>query len=154
MNNRKQITKPICLPFHQSTMKLFKEQRGFCRKKEKKKKSDEKSHSRRSIFGSIKVEKLTAAFGAIFNLFGHHEIHETALAPGHNQNMVFMVFLYPVMLSGGRWGLRRRLLAVVWAVVFWVEISAVFCCGPRIFFCFHAISPVYIVNLPCLPKTH
>ena len=84
--------------------KLKKEKR-----KDENKKSDKKTHSRRSIFGSIKVEKLTTTFGAIFNLFGHHEIHETALAPSHNQNMVFMVFLiYPVVLSRGIW--RRRVL--------------------------------------------
>lgn len=79
-----------------------------------KKKSDKKSHSRRSVFGSIKVEKLTATLGAIFDMFGHHEVHETALAAGHNQNMVFAVLIYPVMLFGGRGrGLRGRLLAII-----------------------------------------
>lgn len=131
--------------------KLKKEKR-----KDENKKSDKKTHSRRSIFGSIKVEKLTTTFGAIFNLFGHHEIHETALAPSHNQNMVFMVFLiYPVVLSRGIWRRRvlwRRFLTVTWAVVFCVEITAVFWCCSWIISCFHTVPPVYIVNLPCLPK--
>lgn len=41
------------------------------------------------VVGAIEMNKTTAAaFGAIFDLFRHHEIHEASLASGHHQHIL------------------------------------------------------------------
>ena len=36
------------------------------------------------------MEELPSAFGAVFDLFGDHEIHEAAFGAGDNEDLVFL----------------------------------------------------------------
>uniref|UniRef100_A0A803RC03 Uncharacterized protein n=1 Tax=Cannabis sativa TaxID=3483 RepID=A0A803RC03_CANSA len=66
------------------------------------------------------MEKLTTTFGAFLDLFRYHEIHETAFATSHYQNMVLLCSSSIQRFSRGccrsrrrRGRLRRRFFTVV-----------------------------------------
>lgn len=106
-------------------------------------------HGEALIFGSIKVEELTTTFWAIFNLFGHHEIHETALATSHYKNILFLYDLSLFVGWRGACRLRWRLFAVVPAFFFRLIILSS-SSSSWILLCFHPIPPVYVINFPRL----
>lgn len=107
------------------------------------------------------MEKLSITFRAIFNLFRNHEIHEAAFAASHNQHAVFsldsvMLLLLQMVSWWTRWRLWRWFFcAVIWTIILWIEEFSIKNASiySWIFFSFHPISPVYVVNFPCLQKS-
>lgn len=110
------------------------------------------------IFGSIKMEKLTVTFRAIFSLFWHHEIHQTALATSCHQNLCSFIDIafrrrFVLLLFSWRW-FRRRSFAVVATIIFLriVKLAIYIRIYPRIFLWFHPCPPVYEIYLPSLKR--
>ena len=61
-------------------------------------------------FRAVEMEELAGAFGAVFDLFGDHEIHEAAFAAGDDEDLIFLrrsvvvVWVVVVLVSRRRWG--------------------------------------------------